>query len=262
MIQIGIQGAAGQMGRLLIQSVNAAEDLVLAGAFDAQDLGTDAGELSGSGPNGVAIAFVNKASLSKCHVVVDFSLPAGTEALLAYGGDTPLVLATTGLNEDQQAQVQKAAGSRPIVQAANFSTGVNVLLDLVARAGNLLPHAHGEIVEMHHARKRDAPSGTALALAEALASSREGGGGEMIHGRSGISGPRDPQEIGIHSLRGGDVAGEHRVVLASEGERLELCHVAGSRQAFAEGALRAARWVVDQAPGLYGMDDVLGFAKR
>ena len=261
MIQIGIQGAAGQMGRLLIQRVDAAEDLVLAGAFDAQDLGTDAGELSGSGPNGVAIAFVNKASLSKCNVVVDFSLPAGTEALLAYGGNTPLVLATTGLNEDQQAQVQKAAGSRPIVQAANFSTGVNVLLDLVARAGKLLPDAHGEIVEMHHARKRDAPSGTALALANALASSREGAG-EFVHGRSGASGPRDPQEIGLHSLRGGDVAGEHRVVLACEGERLELCHVAGSRQAFAEGALRAARWVADQAPGLYGMDDVLGFSKR
>ncbi len=261
MIQIGIQGAAGQMGRLLVQSVDAAEDLVLAGAFDAQDLGADAGELSGSDPNGVAVAFVNKASLSHCHVVVDFSLPAGTEALLAYGGDTPLVLATTGLNEDQQAQVQKAAGSRPIVQAANFSTGVNVLLDLVARAGHLLPDAHGEIVEMHHARKRDAPSGTAIALANALASSREGGG-EFIHGRSGISGPRTPQEIGLHSLRGGDVAGEHRVVLACEGDRLELSHVAGSRQAFVQGALRAARWVVDQPPGLYGMDDVLGFSKR
>jgi len=254
MIRIGIQGAAGHMGQMLIQGTLLAEDLELIGAFDAQELGRDAGTLAGCEESGVLVAFVNGDSLATCDVVIDFSLPAGTEALLAYGGETALVLGTTGLSDDQQAQVLSASRTRPIVQAANFSTAMNVLLELVAQAGSLLP---AEIVELHHARKRDAPSGTALALAGALTGAR--GSGTTIHGRTGVCGPRSREEIGIHALRGGDMVGEHRVLLASEGERLELSHVAGSRLAFSDGALRAARWVVGKPPGLYEMKDVLGF---
>ncbi len=256
MIGIGVCGAAGHVGQLLIQTILASEDLQLVAAFDTQSIGNDAGHVALQEACGVPITLLEATALNACDVVVDFSLPAGTASLIQLASDPALVIGTTGLSAETQSALVSSTDRRAVVQAANFSTGVNILLDLVSRAARLAPQAHPEIVEMHHARKRDSPSGTAIALAESITASR---GGTPVHGRSGDCGARTAEEIGIHALRGGDVVGDHRVVLALDGERLELSHVASSRKAFSDGALTAARWVMGQPPGLYNMGDVLGF---
>jgi 4-hydroxy-tetrahydrodipicolinate reductase len=256
MIDVGVCGAAGHIGQLLIQSILDSDDLRLVAAFDTQSVGVDAAKVARREDCGVPITQLADTAVSACDVVVDFSLPKGTSALVQLALDTPLVIGTTGLGAQTQESLEVTSRTRAVVQAANFSTGVNILLELVATASRMAPHAHPEIVEMHHARKRDSPSGTAIALADVIVAAR---GGKQVHGRSGECGPRGSDEIGIHALRGGDVVGEHRVVLALNGERLELGHVASSRRAFAEGALAAARWVAGRPPGLYSMRDVLGF---
>ena len=256
MIGIGVCGAAGHVGQLLTQSILTSDDLKLVAAFDTQAIGQDAGVLARQEACGVPITLLEASALNACDVVVDFSLPDGTASLMELATRPALVVGTTGLSSTIQNALESNANRQAVVQASNFSTGVNILLELVSQAARLAPHAHPEIVEMHHARKRDSPSGTAIALAEAISGSR---GGTPVHGRSGDCGPRSSEEIGIHALRGGDVVGDHRVVLALDGERLELSHVASSRKAFSDGALAAARWVTGQPPGLYSMADVLGF---
>ena len=225
-MRAGVNGAAGRMGQLLVQLLG--DDLHSA---------SDRGELS---PEVHADA----------EVIIDFSLPEGTARLLELYPDTPLVIGTTGLSEaTQQAIAQHRA---PVVWANNYSTGVTVLLDLVQRASKALPDYDLEIVEMHHRFKVDAPSGTARSLAEAS------GRTPLTHGRQGHTGERPRGGIGMHALRGGDVAGEHTVYLAGPGERLQLGHLATSRATFAEGAIRAARWLRGKPAGVYTMRDVLG----
>lgn len=261
--RVAISGAAGHMGRLLLAETIRASDLVLSAALDRgnhPDQGADAGPLCGLWPTRIPLGVISPLTLSDTDVVVDFSLPAGTAELLVAAGGQALIIGVTGLDADQTAAVHAYAKRAPVVMATNFSTGVNVLLGLVEQAAGILADYDLEIVEMHHNRKRDAPSGTAKSLA--LAGARGRGvtlEGREVHGRQGALGPRSQGEIGLHAVRGGDVAGEHTVYLAGGGERLSLTHLATSRHAFVEGALRAARWAVSQPPGLYSMVDVLGF---
>jgi 4-hydroxy-tetrahydrodipicolinate reductase len=262
MLRVGLVGAAGRMGRLLAAGILAAPDLRLVLATEHADhplLGRDVGLVAGVDPSGRVLEPLQEGAAAVVDAFVDFSLPAGTRALLALAGDRPLVVGTTGLEPDLHAALAAHAARAPVVHAPNFSTGVTVLLELCRLAGAQLAGYDAEIVESHHRGKRDAPSGTALALAEALASARGTTLAEHARfGRHGTLGARPAGEIGIHALRGGDVVGEHRVILAGDGERLELGHVATSRQAFVGGALRALRWVGGQPPGLYTMRDVLG----
>ncbi len=196
-----------------------------------------------------------------CDVVIDFSSATATgevtRACLAAG--KALVIGTTGHDEGALAVLRTAAESIPVLLSPNFSVGVNAMLWLAARATELLgPDFDIEIVEMHHRHKKDAPSGTARKLAQRIAETRKMDSGIFRHGRKGDVGERQTGEIGLHAMRGGDVVGDHTVVFAGSGERLELTHKASSREVFAAGALRAAQWVADKPPGFYGMDEVLG----
>lgn len=202
------------------------------------------------------------AALAGCDVAIDFSVHTATPALARQcaAAGKAMVIGTTGLDDEARATVAAAAARVPIVFAANYSTGVNTLFWLTRKAAEILgPGYDLEVVEMHHRHKRDAPSGTARALAEILAGARALQlASAARHGRSGIVGPRGSDEIGLHAVRGGDVVGDHTVIFAAPGDRLELTHRAGSRDAFAHGALRAAAWVARQTPGLYDMLAVLG----
>jgi 4-hydroxy-tetrahydrodipicolinate reductase len=193
--------------------------------------------------------------------VIDFSSAARTQELLAFGrqSGTPLVIGSTGHEAAQRAAIQEAAREIAIVFAANFSVGVNALYWLTREAARILgPGFDLEIVEMHHRLKKDAPSGTARRLVEILS---EAQGGQAVYGREGLVGERPRAEIGVHAVRGGDVVGEHTVLFADAGERLELTHRASSRETFASGALRAAEWLQGRLPGLYDMEDVLGLKR-
>ncbi len=197
--------------------------------------------------------------MSRSDVLIDFSHADAIDEIcrLAEGHKQPLVIGTTGHSEKQRDGISKCAENVPIVYASNFSVGVNALFWLTRKAAELLgPEFDVEIVEMHHRMKEDAPSGTAKTLAEILQKARKID--KVRHGREGIIGERKPNEIGIHSLRGGDVVGDHTVIFAGTGERIELTHRASSRETFAKGALRAAQWIVGKPPKLYSMQDVLG----
>jgi len=262
MIHVVISGAAGRMGRTLARLVLESEDLELVGAVEAAGhpcLGQDAGVLAGAGTCGLA---VTDRLPEAADVVVDFSLPEGSleriEACAA--AETPCVVGTTGFTAGQRQRIAAAARKTAIVLSPNMSVGVNVLFHAAADLARTLGAEYDvEIVEAHHRFKKDAPSGTALKIAEEIA--RATGrdlAASAVHGRGPESGPRKAGEIGIHAVRGGDIVGEHIIYYTGLGERLELKHVAHSRETFARGALRAARWVADRGPGLYAMADVLG----
>ena len=267
-VRVGIAGAGGRMGQALIEATLDADDLTLAAAIDlprSADIGADAGERCGRS-TGVRIVSDVGAAVGVCDVLIDFTRPAGTLAHLAACADAGVgaIVGTTGFDEAGKAQIAGRARSIPIVFAPNMSVGINVLAELVRRAAQLLGPAFDiEIVEMHHRLKVDAPSGTALALGEAAAA---GAGVALrdhaLYAREGVTGERKPGTIGFATLRGGDVVGEHTVLFAGAGERLELTHRATSRRNFAVGALRAARFVAALRnrgePGLFGMADVLG----
>lgn len=267
-IRIGITGCGGRMGRMLVAEVHAAPGLTLAGGSEAANsplLGRDIGELAGIGPVGLAVTADAAALVGAADVVIDFTAPAAAveHAKLCGQHSTALVLGTTGLDAAQAKAVAAAASLVPIVWAPNMSPAVTLLQRLVAEVARRLgPDYDIEVLEMHHKHKVDAPSGTALALGRAAA---EGRGIDLAaHSqrvRDGHTGARKPGDIGFASLRGGDVVGDHTVVFAGEGERLELTHRAGSRRLFALGALRAARWVAGRKPGLYDMVDVLGLER-
>ena len=196
-------------------------------------------------------------------VVVDFSSHLATRALLeaAAARGKPVVLGTTGHSLEEKATLRQLAARVPCVWAGNFSVGVNLLFALTRQATRVLGEDFDtEVIEMHHRMKKDAPSGTALRLLEIILDERELDRGALRHGREGITAERPRTEIGVHALRGGDVVGDHTVLFAGPGERLELTHRAGDRAIFARGALRAAQWVVAQRPGVYDMQDVLGLA--
>ena len=262
--RIGIVGAAGRMGRMLISAVAAADGCVLGGAVEragAPGVGADAGVLAGVGRLGVAVVADPVAMFADTDAVIEFSSPAATveHAGLAAQARCVYVAGTTGLDQDQQAALERAARHTAIVWAPNMSVGVNLLMALTEQVARSLGDDYDiEIVEMHHRHKVDAPSGTALGLGRAAAAGR-GVALETVQalGRSGITGARPPGEIGFAALRGGDVVGDHTVVYATDGERIELTHKAASREIYARGALRAALWARDKPPGLYGMRDIL-----
>ena len=242
MTRIIITGSKGRMGQMLVSGAKNFRDLQIVGQIDQGD------DLS--------------AVIGGSDVVIDFSLHSATPAIveLCARNKKAVVIGTTGHTDTDKFEITKALAGIPVVWASNYSTGVNTLFWLTRKAAEILGPAFDlEIVEMHHRLKKDAPSGTAKSLAEILAEVRKLHLAEAArHGRVGLVGERTPSEIGIHSIRGGDVVGDHTVIFANTGERVELTHKASSRETFANGALRAALWVVKQKPGLYDMQDVLG----
>ncbi|MBI2895130.1 MAG: 4-hydroxy-tetrahydrodipicolinate reductase [Deltaproteobacteria bacterium] len=249
MIAVAVVGALGRMGREVVRLVEQADDLALVGAFD---------RLAASEAARTPLARDLGATLAHARVVIDFSSPEGTRDLVTRAAalGVAVVSGTTGLGPDERAALEAASRIVPVVHAPNMSVGVHVLLGLVAEAARKLgPEFDIEVVEMHHRHKVDAPSGTALRIAESIQGVRPGL--RAVHGRSGAAGPRGGDEIGILALRGGDVVGDHQVLFAGPGERVEIAHRASSRETFARGALRAARWVHGRPAGLFGMADVL-----
>ena len=264
-MKIGIVGCAGRMGRMLIAQVLARDGCELAGGTETpghEAMGQDLGRLAGLEALGLAAAEDAGALFDAAEAVIDFSAPdatAGHGSLAAERG-VALVVGTTGLDGAHLEALDLAARRTPIVQAANMSVGVNLLLGLARQAAALLGEDYDiEIIEMHHRHKVDAPSGTALALGEAAALGRGVGLDDVASkARDGLTGPRRRGDIGFAVSRGGDVAGEHSVIFATDGERLQLTHKASSRTVFASGAVSAALWCQGRDPGLYSMRHVLG----
>jgi 4-hydroxy-tetrahydrodipicolinate reductase len=240
--KIIITGSKGRMGRALLACAPNHPEIEIVGQID------EGGDLA--------------AIVGRCDVLIDFSSHKATGGIveLCAKHRKAIVIGTTGHDEAGRSQISNFKSQIPMVLASNFSTGVNTLFWLTRKAAEILgPGYDLEIVEMHHRLKKDAPSGTAKSLAEILAGVRKQQLAKVArHGRDGIVGERTPEEIGIHAIRGGDVVGEHTVIFAAPGERVELAHKASSRETFANGAFRAARWIVKQPPGLYDMQDVLG----
>jgi 4-hydroxy-tetrahydrodipicolinate reductase len=265
-MRIGVLGCAGRMGRAVIGEVLAAQGLELAGGVEPPGhpaLGQDLGVLAGAEPAGVAASADAEALLAAADVVIEFSAPEATAAHAALAAERGVghVIGTTGLSDGHERTLRDAARRTAIMRAANMSLGVNLLLGLTAQVARALgPEAFDiEILEMHHRHKVDVPSGTALALGEAAARGRDVQLADVAaRGRDGLTGARKAGAIGFAALRGGDVVGDHVVIFAGAGERLELAHRATDRRIYARGALAAARWLRGRPPGLYGMADVLG----
>ncbi len=261
---IAVAGAGGRMGRVLIALAARDPALRVAGAFEAPGhaaIGLDAGALAGVGEIGVPVLARAEEALSPATVLVEFTWPEPSlehlEAAAALG--SPAVLGTTGFDGVQQERIAALATRIPIVQASNMSVGVTALVRVVRElAARLGERFDIEVLEMHHGRKKDAPSGTALTLARAAAEGRGLSFEESaVFGRHGLVGERRAGELGVMALRGGDVVGDHTVFFLGSGERIELTHRAQSREAFASGALRAARWLAGRPAGRYSMEDVL-----
>ncbi len=240
-VRVLLVGAKGRMGQAIAAAAEAADAVIVAALDQGDDLTKE---------------------IDACEVVVDFSHPSATDAVCqaCLGAGKPLVVGTTGHSDGERALLDKTSKSLAIVFSPNFSVGVNALFWLTRKAAEMLgPDFDLEIVEMHHRLKKDAPSGTAKKLAEILGEVRKLDYAKNVaHGREGMVGERPAAEIGLHSIRGGDVVGDHTVTFAGRGERLELTHKASSRETFAAGALRAAKWAVGRPAGLYSMEDVLG----
>jgi 4-hydroxy-tetrahydrodipicolinate reductase len=266
-MRVVIAGAGGRMGRTLIHAVAASKGLVLAGAVDAPDsavIGRDAGELAGLGPNGIKVVGDVAPLLRQADGLIEFTIPAATLAFAELTAAAGLVhvIGTTGHSAEEEAVIAKAANRAIIVKSGNMSLGVNLLAALVKRVARTLDDNYDiEILEMHHNKKIDAPSGTALMLGRAAAAGR---GIDLaqhsMRGRDGMTGARCAGDIGFASLRGGTVVGDHTVTFAGPAERIELTHRAEDRMIFARGALHAALWARGKKPGFYTMADVLGLA--
>ena len=264
-IRAVVTGAAGKMAGRMIALVREAPDFVLVGATERPGHpahGRDAGEVAGAGHAGVKVADDIAPLLAGADVAIDFTAPEASvgHVRAAAAAGKAIVVGTTGLSKDHLAEIRRHAGRIPCVVSPNMSVGVNVLFRLLAEAARLLGEDYDvELFEAHHHFKKDAPSGTALKMAQVLA---EALGRDLekvgVYGRRGIVGERPKREIGIHTLRAGDIVGEHTVIFGGMGERIELTHRAHSRDNFGRGALRAARFAVRAAPGLYDMGDVLG----
>ena len=261
-IKIGINGAAGRMGRRLVALVHADPGLQLTAALESDNnptLGKDAGELAGVGKAGIE---VTSALSGPVDVLIDFSVPAGfmKAVELCVEKEIALVAATTGLNDEQKKAIEEASKKIPVVFAPSMSLAVNLVMKLVRDAARVLKsHPEGvdvEIIERHHRFKEDAPSGTAIRFGEIVAG--EMGQTSHVHGREGRPGQRPQSEIGYHALRTGDNVGEHTIVFGMIGETIDLTVRGQSRDSYAYGALAAAKFLVNQKPGLYGMADVLG----
>ena len=265
MIKVAIFGASGKMGRRIAACCADDPEVEVVGGLEAAGnplIGQDLGDVAGSGKSSVCIVSDPKEAADAADVVIDFSfheatianLPAITEMKKA------VVIGTTGFSKDELEQIRVCSEEIPILMAPNMSLGVNVLFKLAGQVAAALGEGYDiEIVEAHHNQKQDAPSGTAKRIAENIADAINRNLDEVaVHGREGIVGARKPEEIGVHAVRGGDIVGDHTILYAGPGERIELRHQAHSRDTFARGAITAAKFVAKQKPGLYGMDDVLG----
>lgn len=263
-MRVAIIGAAGRMGKVLIEAIDEADGLELGAAVvepGSSLVGVDAGEVAGIGKLGVSMVDSLSAVQHAFDVLIDFTFPDLTlesaEFCKAHGKS--MVVGTTGLTAAEKEQLALAAESVPVMFAPNMSVGVNVVLNLLRTAAEVLGDDYDvEIIEAHHRHKKDAPSGTALRMGEVVA---EALGRDLqecaVYGREGFTGERSQKEIGFETIRAGDVVGDHTVLFAGIGERIEVTHKASSRMTFAKGAVRAAKWLADKAPGLYDMQDVL-----
>lgn len=267
LIKVGIFGANGRMGRVLIDATYQHSDTALGFASVREGssfIGIDAGELAGINRQYIGVEALHDGLANRADVLIDFTLPDALSSNLDYAvsQQKPLVIGTTGLSDEQLSLIDKAALEIPIVFAANYSVGVNVMLNLVKTAAKVMSEsADIEILEAHHRFKQDAPSGTALAIGESIA---EAIGRDLkscaVYGREGHTGERDHQTIGFATLRAGDIVGEHTALFATLGERLEITHKASSRLTFANGALSAALWLRDKPASLYSMNEVLALS--
>ncbi|MBI0408823.1 MAG: 4-hydroxy-tetrahydrodipicolinate reductase [Nitrosomonadaceae bacterium] len=263
-LNMTIAGSSGRMGRALLEAVNQASDMRLVAALERSGspyLSKDAGELIGAS-YGVAVTDDIVAALSESNVLIDFTRPEGTLAHLAVcrARNVKMVIGTTGFSAEQKEELKKAAKEIAIVFAPNMSVGVNVTFKLLQVAAKALNEGYDiEIIEVHHRHKVDAPSGTALRMGEIVAESLDRDLEEVsVYGRHGVTGERLPATIGFSTVRGGDIVGDHTVMFAGTGERIEISHKASSRANFAVGALRAARFLADKESGLFDMQDVIG----
>jgi 4-hydroxy-tetrahydrodipicolinate reductase len=263
-VRTAIAGVSGRMGRALLEAVAADADCALCAAIDRPGsplVGQDAGAAWG-GASGVNVSDQPAAALLDAQVLIDFTRPEATVGYLdaCAAAGVPLVIGTTGFDAAGKARINEAAKRIPIVFAPNMSVGVNLLMKLAELAAEVLQDGYDiEIIEAHHRHKVDAPSGTALGLGQAVARAIDRDLASCaVYGREGVTGERDPKTIGFATVRGGDIVGDHTLLFAGIGERVELTHKASSRATFAQGALRAAKWLQGRAPGLYDMRDVLG----
>ncbi|MHC4084857.1 MAG: 4-hydroxy-tetrahydrodipicolinate reductase [Planctomycetota bacterium] len=257
-------GAAGRMGKRIISLAIEADEFNIIAAIESQghpDIGKDAGIVAGSGPIDVKI---DSNYPDGSDVVIDFSLPAAADKTIDYCSESgaALVLGTTGLSDEQRGKIKTASGKVPVIYGTNMSVGMNVLFSLVGKVAAMLGDGYDiEIIEQHHRFKKDAPSGSALTLAENIctATGRDFPG-SLVHGRSGKDALREKGTVGMHSIRAGDITGEHSVIFGTLGEKITLNHTAHSRDTFTRGALRAAKWLIGKKPSFYSMPDVLGIA--
>lgn len=265
-MKLVVVGAGGRMGQSLVAAIDATDGAVVSGAIErpgSELIGQDIGLLAGVGSNGVLITDDAKSALQGADGIIDFTVPAASCAFaeVAAAAGIVHVIGTTGCTEEDDAKIKSFAGKATIVKSGNMSLGVNLLAILVERAAKALDAGDFdiEVLEMHHKRKIDAPSGTALLLGEAAAKGRNIDlSANSVRSRDGITGAREEGTIGFATLRGGSVVGEHSVIFAGDGERIELSHIAQDRSLFAKGAIKAALWARDKPYGYYSMRDVLG----
>ena len=265
MVRIAVTGAAGRMGRVIIDAIHQTEGVALGAAVvlpGSTLVGSDAGEMAGIGPLGVPICDSLEAAVDQFDLLIEFTLPEATEVHLdiCRRHKKPMVIGTTGMSDAQRDGIAAVGEEIPVVFAPNMSVGVNLSFKLLEMAATVLGDEYDvEIVEAHHRHKLDAPSGTALGMGEVVAKAL---GRDLkscaVYGREGRTGERDPKTIGFETVRAGDIVGDHTVMFAGIGERIEITHKASSRMTFAKGAVRAAAWLGDRGPGYYDMQDVLG----
>ena len=263
-LRVAVVGAGGRMGRELIQAIAQSNDVVLGAAFEREGsslTGTDAGELAGIGHNGITLTADLNSQKDNFDILIDFTRPEGTLAHLAFcaAHGKGMIIGTTGFDDAGKSAIAKAAEQIPVVFAANFSVGVNLVLKLLEKAAKVMgDYTDIEIIEAHHRHKVDAPSGTALAMGESIAGAL---GRDLkdcaVYCREGYTGERERHSIGFATVRAGDIVGEHTAMFADIGERVEISHKASSRMTFANGAVRASVWLSDKKPGLFNMKDVL-----
>lgn len=265
MIRTIVSGAAGRMGGRIIAIMKELSDLKLVGALENkghQSIGEDSGEVAGIGKNGINITDDLEKIIKSSDVIIDFTLPSATieKLRIASRERRAMVIGTTGFTKDELSEVKSLTSSIPCVMAPNMSVGVNLLLKVLADIATVLKDDYDvEIIEVHHRMKKDAPSGTALKMAQVLADALGRNLDEVgTYVRKGIIGERPKKEIGIQTVRAGDIVGEHTVLFGGLGERIEVAHRVSSRDTFARGALKAAQWIVNKKPGVYDMQDVLG----
>lgn len=265
MIRTIVSGAAGRMGGRIIAIMKELSDLKLVSALENkghQSIGEDSGEVAGIGKNGINITDDLEKIIKSSDVIIDFTLPSATieKLRIASREGRAMVIGTTGFTKDELSEVKSLTSSIPCVMAPNMSVGVNLLLKVLADIAKVLKDDYDvEIIEVHHRMKKDAPSGTALKMAQVLADALGRNLDEVgTYVRKGIIGERPKKEIGIQTVRAGDIVGEHTVLFGGLGERIEVAHRVSSRDTFARGALKAAQWIVNKKPGVYDMQDVLG----